>query len=79
MTRRKRGFGVPVSQWLRKPWLEQLRSALLDSRLMAEWFDRGVMERMISEHETGRNDHAYLLFSLLMLSLWLTGHGKTGS
>lgn len=79
VTRRKRGFGVPVSQWLRKPWLEQLRSALLDSRLMAEWFDRGVMERMISEHETGRNDHAYLLFSLLMLSLWLTGHGKTGS
>ena len=67
--RRKRGFGVPVANWFRTVWREQLRSALLEE-LPKRWemFDRDGMARLLKEHQEGAHDHSYLLFSLLMLS-----------
>ncbi len=69
VTRRKRGFGVPVAAWFRTVWHDQLRTALLDE-LPKHWpmFDRTALERLLAEHQNGGKDHSYLLFSLLMLS-----------
>ena len=67
--RRKRGFGVPVATWFRTVWRDHLREALLDE-LPKQWevFGRAAVERLIDEHQTGKKDRSYLLFSLLMLS-----------
>ena len=69
VTRRKRGFGVPIAAWFRTVWRDQLRTALLDE-LPKHWpmFDRTALERLLAEHQNGGKDHSYLLFSLLMLS-----------
>ena len=69
VTRRKRGFGVPIAAWFRTVWRDQLRTALL-GELPTHWpmFDRTALERLLAEHQNGGKDHSYLLFSLLMLS-----------
>ena len=67
--RRKRGFGVPVANWFRTVWRDQLKTALMED-LPKRWemFDRDGVERLLKEHQEGSRDHSYLLFSLLMLS-----------
>ena len=67
--RPKRGFGVPVANWFRTVWREQLKTALLEE-LPGRWemIDRDGVARLLSEHQDGARDHSYLLFSLLMLS-----------
>lgn len=70
--RRKRGFGVPVADWLRRDagdFVERLfkeGSALAAEGLVRE---EGVLA-VLREHHTGR-DHGYLLWALAMAELWL--------
>ncbi|MBI1346013.1 asparagine synthase (glutamine-hydrolyzing) [bacterium] len=70
--RPKKGFGVPIAEWLRGP-LKDWGAALLDaSRLRNEgWFDAGIIQRTWEEHQSGRNDRAYLLWDILMFQAWL--------
>ncbi len=68
--RKKRGFGVPVADWMRKEWRDGLYEHLLTPD-MAEWFEYDIAERLLMEHCTGKADHAYLLYSMLIFSLWL--------
>ncbi len=65
-TRKKRGFGVPVANWFRTCWREELKSGLLSGAL-DPWFRRAELENLIAEHVSGKEDHTYYLFSLLML------------
>ncbi len=69
LARRKRGFGIPVSAWLRR----ELRPMLEDA--MASLGRRGLFEtseirRLHSEHLSGRADHGARLWLLLVLELW---------
>lgn len=72
--RPKRGFGVPLADWLRGPWRESLRDLVLDKGLLPdEIFRRSALETMISAHKNGHADHGYMLFSLMMLALFFDG------
>jgi asparagine synthase (glutamine-hydrolysing) len=69
--RRKRGFGIPHSRWLRG----ELRPLLRDTLLAPRVYERGhlqrpAVERMMDEHDSGRVDHGIRLWSLLWLELW---------
>jgi asparagine synthase (glutamine-hydrolysing) len=72
VNRRKMGFGVPVGQWFRRELRELLCDSLLasDSRTR-EYFAPGEVERLVTTHISGQADHAFPLWSLLMLELWL--------
>jgi asparagine synthase (glutamine-hydrolysing) len=71
----KRGFGVPISRWLREDLRELARDALLDATAQERgWFRRAAVERLLAEHETGRADHGARLWALLMLELWQRTH-----
>jgi asparagine synthase (glutamine-hydrolysing) len=73
--RPKMGFGVPIDRWFRGPLREPLRAYLLDPRSrIAPLIQRDVIDRMIEEHVAARRDHAYQLWSLLMLELWFRHH-----
>ena len=72
--RRKMGFGVPVGEWFRGPLRELVTDTLLSSR--NGFFKRTVVEGMIREHGEMRADHAFLLWNLLMLELWIAQTGK---
>ncbi len=72
ITRRpKKGFGIPVADWLRGP----LRGLMLD--LLAEqrlrrlgYLDPRAVQQRVAEHLDGRADHRKEIWTLLMLQLW---------
>jgi asparagine synthase (glutamine-hydrolysing) len=69
--RQKMGFGVPIKRWFRKELAGYVKSVLLDPRALARgYFEPGPLEALISEHVSGQRDHAYRLYTLLMLELW---------
>ncbi|MEJ7618332.1 MAG: asparagine synthase-related protein [Pyrinomonadaceae bacterium] len=71
LTRRKMGFGVPISHWLRQPLLPMMRETLLGERAARRGMLRAeTVRRLIDEHVARRADHAHRLWTLLMLELW---------
>src|SRR5262249_28011730 len=69
--REKRGFGIPIGEWLRGPlrgWAEDL----LDARRLAA---EGVLAPELvrarwEEHAHAREDWSYLLWDVLMFQAW---------
>ena len=70
--RPKRGFGVPIGDWLRgglRPWAEDLLDA---DRLRAEgYLQPGPIREKWLDHESGRANWQYLLWDVLMFQSWL--------
>jgi asparagine synthase (glutamine-hydrolysing) len=69
--RRKKGFVMPASRWLRGELSPYVRAAL-DSRT---FFDRGwvrpeFVRRILAEHFTGKRDWGEQLWTLLVLEVW---------
>ena len=70
--RGKLGFGVPVGRWLREGWRELSRGLLLDGEAVRlGLLSRRGLEALLDAHQSGRMDHSYPLWALLMLELWL--------
>ena len=70
--RRKRGFGVPVADWLRRSWKNGAESTLFDSPLCSEKFvERDAVREIWTAHQSGRADFSYLIWSLLNLAWFL--------
>jgi asparagine synthase (glutamine-hydrolysing) len=71
MRRPKRGFGVPLEHWFRNELKDYSRELLL-SRAAIErgYIDPRAVTRLWNEHVSGRFDHAYRLWSLVMLEQW---------
>lgn len=71
MTHGKQGFGIPVSAWLRGPLETWTRETLLaPDRVLAKWFQRDEMMKLIAEHQAGKQDHGKRLWALACLALW---------
>lgn len=69
--RRKQGFGVPLDHWFRGP----LRELTVDTLLGQAALERGIFDAtqvrtLIDQHVSGKFDHAYRLWALLMLEMW---------
>lgn len=69
--RRKMGFGVPIGDWFRGGMKEFVREALLSEKSL----QRGIihpeaMRRYVDEHTGAKQDHAFQIWTLLMLELW---------
>ncbi|HKC66486.1 MAG TPA: asparagine synthase (glutamine-hydrolyzing), partial [Pyrinomonadaceae bacterium] len=72
VTRRgKKGFGVPVAEWLKGRLRPLARDLLSPARLRkAGLFDAAYVQQLQDEHERGRANHRKLLWTLLMFELW---------
>lgn len=71
LQRRKMGFPVPVSAWLRGPYWALVESVVLGARARARGlFDVQAVEQMAQEHRLGKADHGERLWLLLNLELW---------
>jgi asparagine synthase (glutamine-hydrolysing) len=71
LDRRKMGFGVPITHWLRGNLQGFLRETLLSERsLKRGLFKPAVVTRLVAEHTGRQKDHAHQLWTLLMLELW---------
>jgi asparagine synthase (glutamine-hydrolysing) len=70
-SRRKAGFGVPISRWLRNELRPLVADLLLDDTARARGQLRPeALKRLLDEHMSGRRDHGHRLWCLLMLELW---------
>jgi asparagine synthase (glutamine-hydrolysing) len=70
--RAKMGFGVPLAKWFRQELRELVADTLLASDARSyQYFRPEAVRRLVEEHQSGRLDHSYRLWNLLVLELWL--------
>tara|TARA_R100000789_G_scaffold11804_1_gene15744 strand:+ start:7568 stop:9445 length:1878 start_codon:yes stop_codon:yes gene_type:complete len=70
--RPKKGFSVPMADWLRGPLREWAESLLNERRLEHEgYFNARAVQKLFKEHVSGRRNHANRLWSVLMFQAWL--------
>jgi asparagine synthase (glutamine-hydrolysing) len=71
LDRPKMGFGIPVNRWLRNELKPLLSEYLGEDRIRKEGFLLpGGVSRVVEEHLSGRQDHQYRLWTLLVFGLW---------
>ncbi|MEL7087541.1 MAG: asparagine synthase (glutamine-hydrolyzing), partial [Planctomycetota bacterium] len=68
--RRKRGFAIPVGDWLCGRLRDDLHDRLFDGRLESLGLSPAPIRRWFDEHQAQTADHTHRLFGLLQLSLW---------
>jgi len=73
----KRGFAVPLADWLRGPLRPLAEETLLDGELYpAGFFDRAAVERYWRGHVSGEADRKWGLWTLMALQWWARGPGS---
>ncbi|TEU14768.1 MAG: asparagine synthase (glutamine-hydrolyzing) [Anaerolineales bacterium] len=69
--RKKQGFPIPITRWLRneaRPFVRDLLSPAAIKR--RGLFDLDYVEKMLGEYESGFADHSNLLWGLVSIELW---------
>ena len=69
--RPKTGFGIPIDEWLRGPLKSWASDLLSPARLHAEnLFNAQRVSTRMAEHMSGRRNHGYWLWNVLMAEAW---------
>lgn len=70
--RKKRGTHLPVSRWLNGE-LAPIADTYLSSDALQSTglFEAGVVRRLLDEHRTGRRDHTFKLWNLIVFQAWI--------
>ena len=81
LKRKKRGFAVNVvDQWFQSTLKSQFSELLLDtSSLMFQLLKPEPVQKLLKDHQSGRQDNHKLLFSLVMFEQWLRGISRVES
>ena len=70
--RPKKGFGIPVADWIKgplRPWVEELFSPASLARHGV--FSSAGVQRVWGDHLSGARDNRKVLWSLIVLMLWM--------
>jgi asparagine synthase (glutamine-hydrolysing) len=71
LSRKKMGFGVPVSRWFRNELKDYVYEILLDPRTLKRgYFKREGVEHLLNDHISLRYDHSSKIWALLFLEMW---------
>jgi asparagine synthase (glutamine-hydrolysing) len=69
--RKKAGFGLPLRAWFQGRLKTLLNETILDAGSFSRrHFQMPYLKRLMDEHASGRRDHGYRLWNLLMLDMW---------
>ena len=70
--RPKKGFGIPIAEWLKGRLNPLMHEMLSSDRLKAQGlFNAEYVQRLIREHESGVASHHKELWTLLVFQLWI--------
>lgn len=70
ITRRKKGFSMPIDRWFRTDLKDWVSNCLLkESISVPRYFHRPAVARLLAEHEAGKN-HSARIHTLLTFELW---------
>ena len=71
LNRKKQGFALPMSHWFKGPLRHYVSEMLLSEKAVARnVFKKNEIQNLLVEHQQGRSDHSYELWSLLVLEQW---------
>jgi asparagine synthase (glutamine-hydrolysing) len=71
LQRPKKGFGIPIAEWLKNRLNPLMRDLLTPDRLKNQnLFDADFVQKLIKEHETSVASHHKQLWTLLVFQLW---------
>jgi asparagine synthase (glutamine-hydrolysing) len=71
LKRGKEGFSIPMKNWLRQELKPMMLELLSEQRIRRRGlFHWPEVERQISEHMAGRENHAHRLFPLMVFERW---------
>jgi asparagine synthase (glutamine-hydrolysing) len=71
LDRPKRGFEIPIDNWLRGPLRPLVESSLFDSNTpIGDFIDRKTARRLVDNHKNGLGRHGQVLWSLVVLAKW---------
>jgi asparagine synthase (glutamine-hydrolysing) len=74
--RPKKGFGMPIAEWIRGPLNDMAHDLLSQPKLRREGFlDPMEVHRLLDEHERGVADHRKPLWTLMAFELWIERYG----
>ena len=69
--RQKRGFSVPIADWMRNGLRPLVDETLGEDKLKRDGlFEASFVRRLLGEHWSGRADHRKALWTLLNFQLW---------
>jgi asparagine synthase (glutamine-hydrolysing) len=75
INRRKKGFGIPVSSWLREPLHQMVKENLSKKRIEREGvFDYHTLESIINSHMSNKADRRKELWLIFIFQLWSKYH-----
>jgi asparagine synthase (glutamine-hydrolysing) len=70
--RPKMGFGVPIDHWLRGPLKDWAADLLDPAKIRAQgYLQEAPITRAWNEHLSGRRNHQYALWTILMFQAWI--------
>jgi asparagine synthase (glutamine-hydrolysing) len=71
LARPKKGFGIPIAQWLRGDLKRMALDTFSEQRIRQQGlFDHRAVSRLLDEHLSGKKDHRKQLWTLLMFQSW---------
>jgi len=73
--RPKRGFVMPLGPWLNQEWSDLVRATLSEGGLLRRGlFQPSQVARLVADHQGGRKNREFRLWTLIALELWLARH-----
>ena len=77
LDRPKKGFSLPIEEWLRGPLRDWAEELLGESRLRGEgYFQPAIVRKVWKDHLSGQRDLRHQVWALLMFQSWLGDRGK---